>query len=233
LPRLCLDSDRHGRHWHVLCDWQQCGWTVERHTAPTLFGRSMRRGWVLKDVYEAVFRCSAFDMLPVAARCTTEPPVAITAAGHARLRLTLARMEHELQQILRDYASQTLSEARARRAGLLREFGGIDHVFIEQLGAMPKQGISSTARLNYTAGALYGVVVASGLPVTFVLPLVWQRHHRIGRGPDDAKRPALQLFPAIADQLARKRDGHRADALLIAAYGLATKRTQSDLPHLV
>jgi hypothetical protein len=51
---------------------------------------------------------------------------------------------------------------------------------------------------------------------------VWQRHHRIGQGPDDAKRRALQLFPGIAGQLKLRRDSHRADAILIAAYGIVT-----------
>jgi crossover junction endodeoxyribonuclease RuvC len=95
-----------------------------------------------------------------------------------------------------------------------------DHVVIEAVGPMPKQGISSTSRFMYAAGAIYGAVVALGIAVSFVRPQDWQRHHHIGRGPDDALRRCLQLYPGIADQLRRRRDNHRADALLIAAYGM-------------
>jgi crossover junction endodeoxyribonuclease RuvC len=95
---------------------------------------------------------------------------------------------------------------------------------------MPKQGISSTARFTYACGALYGAVVALGLPVSFVTPQRWQRHHRIGKGPDDAVRRVLQLYPALHESLRLKKEHHRADAVLIASYGLSLSRgTNTDV----
>ena len=64
------------------------------------------------------------------------------------------------------------------------------------------------------------MLVTMGVPLTFVLPQVWQKHHGVGPAPDAARQRAAQLYPAIAPQLARKRDEHRADALLLAAFGL-------------
>jgi crossover junction endodeoxyribonuclease RuvC len=96
----------------------------------------------------------------------------------------------------------------------------IDHVLIERVGAMPKQGVASTFRFGQASGALYGLIVGLGLPVTFVRPQQWQQFHRIGGAPDAARQRALELFPGLSRELARKRDDQRCDALLIGVYGL-------------
>jgi len=96
----------------------------------------------------------------------------------------------------------------------------IEHVFLERVAARPGQGVVSIFRFGYAAGALYGLIVGLGLPVTRVLPQAWQRHHGINASPDAARQRAVQLYPAAAPRLALKRDAHRADALLIADYGL-------------
>lgn len=95
----------------------------------------------------------------------------------------------------------------------------IDHVFIERVAARPGQGVTSMFRFGEAAGSLYGLVVGMGLPVTFVTPQAWQKHHGVGASPDAARQRAVQLYPAIAASFARKRDQHRADALLLACYG--------------
>ena len=97
----------------------------------------------------------------------------------------------------------------------------IDHVFIERVNAMPGQGVTSMFRFGYAAGAVHGVVAALGLPFTFVTPQSWQKAQGVGPGADAARQRASQLFPQYAGELARKKDQHRADATLIARYGLA------------
>jgi hypothetical protein len=57
------------------------------------------------------------------------------------------------------------------------------------------------------------------LSATFVRPRRWRRFHLIGAAPDAARQRAMQLYPALAPLLARKRDHHRADALLLGHYG--------------
>jgi crossover junction endodeoxyribonuclease RuvC len=102
----------------------------------------------------------------------------------------------------------------------------IEHVIIERVTARPGQGVTSMFRFGEAAGALYGLVVGLGLPVTFVTPQQWQKHHRVGASPDAARQRAVQLYPALAPLLARKKDHHRADALLLACYGLAVLRPE-------
>jgi Holliday junction resolvasome RuvABC endonuclease subunit len=94
-----------------------------------------------------------------------------------------------------------------------------DHVFVEEVHAMPKQGVTSTFRFGWSCGAIYAAVVALGRPLSLVRPIDWQRYHHVGKGPDDARRVAVRLFPDHAQAFARKKDNHRADAVLIALFG--------------
>jgi crossover junction endodeoxyribonuclease RuvC len=96
----------------------------------------------------------------------------------------------------------------------------IGHVFLESVSARPGQGVVSMFRFGYAAGSLYGLVIGLALPVTLVRPQTWQKHHGIGPSPDAARQRAVQLYPAVAERLLKKRDSNRADAILVAAYGL-------------
>jgi crossover junction endodeoxyribonuclease RuvC len=102
---------------------------------------------------------------------------------------------------------------------LLAELTPVDHVFIERVGPMPKQGIVSSWRFAEAFGATKAVVLTMGTPLTLVAPKAWQRFHGIGPASDEARQRAVQLYPDAIDQLRRRRDNHRADALLIADYG--------------
>lgn len=95
----------------------------------------------------------------------------------------------------------------------------IDHVVIERIGARPGQGTVSMLRFGYAAGAVAGMVVGLLYPLTFVGPQRWQRAVGCGPSPEDARQRASQLFPGIAGQLSRKKDVHKADAILLAWFG--------------
>jgi hypothetical protein len=99
----------------------------------------------------------------------------------------------------------------------------IGHCFLEQVDARPGQGVVSMFRFGQSLGALYGLLVGLQLPCSFVRPQRWQRFHGIGASPDAARQRAVQLYPKLAPMLQQKRDQHRADAVLLAAFGLATE----------
>lgn len=99
------------------------------------------------------------------------------------------------------------------------DWHNVKHVFIERVAARPGQGVTSMFRFGEACGAIYGLVVGVGRPVTFVRPQAWQKHHGVGSSPDAARQRCVQLYPMLAPMLARKRDQHRADALLLACYG--------------
>jgi crossover junction endodeoxyribonuclease RuvC len=102
---------------------------------------------------------------------------------------------------------------------LLVEHAPYQHAVIEKVAARPGQGTVSMFRFGFAYGAITGLLVALGVPLTLVQPKDWQRQCGIGPAPDAARQRAAQLFPAVAPQLSRKADCHRADALLIAAFG--------------
>ncbi|NIK50286.1 crossover junction endodeoxyribonuclease RuvC [Xanthomonas arboricola] len=104
-------------------------------------------------------------------------------------------------------------------ARFLQDFDG-SPVFIEQVHAMPKQGVSSVYTFGHAAGVVEGVVAALMLPLTLVTPQTWKkRAGLIGSEKDAARSRAIQLWPRWAD-LAKKGAGQAfADAALIARYG--------------
>jgi crossover junction endodeoxyribonuclease RuvC len=70
------------------------------------------------------------------------------------------------------------------------------------------------------AGIAEGVVGALGLRLVRVTPDTWKRRARLtGKDKDAARALAIDLFPEVAADLSRKRDGGRADALLLALFG--------------
>jgi crossover junction endodeoxyribonuclease RuvC len=91
---------------------------------------------------------------------------------------------------------------------------------IEAVGAMPGQGVTSMFRFGMATGQLMGLCIGLGMSLRLIRPQEWQRYHRIGGAPGAAKQTALQLYSHLSTQMVRKKDDHRADALLIGNYGL-------------
>ena len=84
---------------------------------------------------------------------------------------------------------------------------------------MPKQGVSSTFKLAQHYGELRGVLAALGIPFIDVRPVDWKRHYRLTRKDKDASRAlAQERWPSAP--LGRKKDHGRAEAMLLAQYGL-------------
>ena len=102
---------------------------------------------------------------------------------------------------------------------ILSSVEAIDHIYIEKQQAMPKQGVSSTFKLGYAFGQIVTSVALFRSPYTLVTPVTWKRSMNLPKDKDAARRMAQQWFPNIASELKRKKDEHRAEALLIALYG--------------
>ena len=106
-----------------------------------------------------------------------------------------------------------------------------DHAWIENVASMPKQGVSTTFKFGYAVGQIHTAVALAGIPFTLVTPPVWKKTHGLIKGKDEsqsafkerARGRALQLFPSLAQQLARKKDADRAEALLMAWHGRAAE----------
>lgn len=96
-------------------------------------------------------------------------------------------------------------------------------VFVELVASRPRQGISSA----FQFGSNYGAVVCASLlackDVYLVTPTVWKTTFGLQRAAKDAGRiRALQVFPDLSKELKRKKDGGRADAVLVAEHARRT-----------
>lgn len=104
-------------------------------------------------------------------------------------------------------------------ADILRD-NRIDHVFIEKVGAMPGQGVTSMFGFGKGFGLWLGILAGLQIPYTLITPQAWKKEIMQGVSDKDAARgKAIQLYPQSSRELARKKDIGRADALLIAEYG--------------
>lgn len=110
----------------------------------------------------------------------------------------------------------------AALSGLLEKatFDFLDtEVAVEKVGAMPGQGVTSMFNFGMGYGVIQGVVAAMCVPMHLVTPQSWKkRAGLIGKEKDQARTLAQQLYPDAP--LARKKDVGRADAILIARYGI-------------
>jgi crossover junction endodeoxyribonuclease RuvC len=93
--------------------------------------------------------------------------------------------------------------------------------WLENVHSMPREGVSSAHKFGRCWGAVDGVLGALGIATNLVTPQKWKRDAGlIGRDKDAGRLLALRLFPSLAGELKRKKDHGRADALLIARYGM-------------
>ena len=102
------------------------------------------------------------------------------------------------------------------------DYCGPNHTYIEQVGAMPKQGVVSMFNFGHSTGVMIGVICALKIPYTTITPQAWKREaNLIGTDKEAARARAIQLWPTWR-ALDKKGAGQAlADAALIARFGIA------------
>jgi len=92
-------------------------------------------------------------------------------------------------------------------------------VIIEQVSAMPGQGVTSMFNFGQSFGILKGMCSAMQLSMYFVRPAKWKKYFNLINSEKDASRTrAIEIFPYFSSNLSRKKDSNKADAILIASY---------------
>ena len=92
-------------------------------------------------------------------------------------------------------------------------------VVIEQVSAMPGQGVTSMFNFGQSFGILKGICSAMQLPMFFVRPSKWKKYFNLINSQKDASRTrAIETFPYFSAQLSKKKDSNKADAILIASF---------------
>ena len=101
--------------------------------------------------------------------------------------------------------------------------GDIKMAVVEQVSAMPKQGVASSFRFGMGCGLIRGVLVTCQVPVTLVPATKWKKHFALDSDAEKSRALALRLWPTCRD-LVRKKDHGRAEALLMARWYLETHK---------
>ena len=99
-------------------------------------------------------------------------------------------------------------------------------VVIEQVSAMPGQGVTSMFNFGQSFGILKGICSAMQLPMYFVRPAKWKKYFNLINSEKDASRTkAIEIFPYFSINLSRKKDSNKADAILIASFYYETYKS--------
>ena len=100
-------------------------------------------------------------------------------------------------------------------------------VVIEQVSAMPGQGVTSMFNFGQSFGILKGICSAMQLPLYFVRPAKWKKYFNLINSQKDASRTrAIEIFPYFSSQLSKKKDSNKADAILIASFYYETYKIE-------
>jgi len=119
--------------------------------------------------------------------------------------------------------SQIFNEISKRIIGMDREN---IKVVIEQVSAMPGQGVTSMFNFGQSFGILKGICSSMQLPMYFVRPTKWKKYFNLINSEKDASRTkAIEIFPYFSGNLSKKKDCNKADAMLIASFYYETYKS--------
>lgn len=92
---------------------------------------------------------------------------------------------------------------------------------VEKVGAMPKQGVTSTFNFGKSFGYILGVLEANGIPYQLISPQRWKKHFSLTNDKNKSIQTAKRLFPSVSllptDRCRVESDG-MAEALLMAEF---------------
>ena len=115
----------------------------------------------------------------------------------------------------------------AQLVNIIREnIGNNDEtaVVVEQVNAMPGQGVTSMFNFGQTFGAIKGVCAALELPIFFVRPSKWKKYFDlINSSKDSSRTKVIEMYPSLSSQLTKKKDVNKSDAILIARFYFETR----------
>ena len=92
--------------------------------------------------------------------------------------------------------------------------------WVEQVNALPKQGVTSVFAFGQAFGVVLGVLAGLQIPTQTVTPMKWKKGMALNASKDGSRIKATQLWPAMAGDFKRVMDDGRAESALIAYWGI-------------
>lgn len=99
-----------------------------------------------------------------------------------------------------------------------RDLYGAEHITIEKVGTMPKQGITGAFRFGEGYGMIRAAATLTNLGIDYVTPAVWKRHFHLSGSKGVARTLAQDKWPKYTGSFDRVKDDGRAEAALIALW---------------
>jgi crossover junction endodeoxyribonuclease RuvC len=101
-------------------------------------------------------------------------------------------------------------------------------VVLEKVHSMPRQGVSSSFKFGTNFGQWQMALAALGVPHVLITPQRWRKvlDSSVPAKPEkeDLRQFALRRFPEASSFLSRKGDDGRAEALIMALWGLRNEK---------
>lgn len=136
--------------------------------------------------------------------------------------LAVIDMPQEVGKAGRKGVSPTMSAQAIAAAGA-------DYSFVEDVWSSPQAGVASSFSFGRSLGIVLGAVAATS-SLTLIKPTVWKSALQVPRDKNQSRARAQQLFPSAAGMFARAKDDGRAEAALIAFWGLLSLKLTPPRP---
>ncbi len=101
---------------------------------------------------------------------------------------------------------------------LIRVNGKPAAAIVEDVHAMPKQGVTSSFKFGQAKGTLLGLLAAMEIPVFLPSPASWKAKMKLDSEGETSRLAALQRWPTLHQKLRLKKSHNMAEAALLGAW---------------
>jgi crossover junction endodeoxyribonuclease RuvC len=152
--------------------------------------------------------------------CGVDPGIHGAIAFYDTITKVMRVYDMPTHEIMRGGKSK--HEVSAQGVAAIMAVNKPDHVYMEKVGAMPGQGVSSVFSFGRSSGVIEGVMAGLEVSYTLISPIKWQKGVQHRGGKDGSRERAMTLFPKEAEQFKLKKHDGRADAALLCYYLMMT-----------
>lgn len=108
-------------------------------------------------------------------------------------------------------------------SNIINEFD-VGYAFLELVSARENQGVTGMFRFGENYGQWQGILAGLNIETHLVIPQIWKKHFKLlGKEKYDSLELARELFTGNLSDFKYKKNHGKAEAALIAKYGIDNK----------